>query len=35
MGIADLQYQGNVFVDEWNGCPDAALEKLGVKYSNA
>jgi hypothetical protein len=33
MGIADLKYQGNVFVDEWNGCPDAALEKLGVRYS--
>ena len=33
MGIEDLQYQGNVFVDEWNGCPDAALEKLGVTYS--
>ena len=32
MGIEDLQYQGNVFVDEWNGCPDAALKKLGVRY---
>jgi len=32
MGIADLQYTGNVFVDEWNGCPPAALDKLGVKY---
>ena len=30
MGVADLQYQGNVFVDEWTGCPDAALRKLGV-----
>ena len=30
MGIADLQYQGNVFVSEWTGCPDAALRKLGV-----
>jgi Gluconate 2-dehydrogenase subunit 3 len=30
MGIADLQYQGNTFVSEWNGCPDAALKKLGV-----
>jgi hypothetical protein len=30
MGVKDLQYQGNVFVDEWNGCPDAALKKLGV-----
>ena len=33
MGVADLQYQGNRFVDEWNGCPDAALQKLGVKYT--
>jgi gluconate 2-dehydrogenase gamma chain len=30
MGIGDLQYQGNVFVSEWNGCPDAALKKLGL-----
>jgi gluconate 2-dehydrogenase gamma chain len=30
MGVADLQYQGNVFVSEWNGCPDAALNKLGL-----
>ena len=30
MGVADLQYVGNVFVDEWTGCPDAALKKLGV-----
>ena len=32
MGIADLQYQGNVFLNDWNGCPDAALRRLGVKY---
>jgi gluconate 2-dehydrogenase gamma chain len=32
MGVQDLQYQGNVFVDEWTGCPDAALKKLGVTY---
>ena len=30
IGIADLQYQGNTFVSEWTGCPDAALRKLGV-----
>jgi gluconate 2-dehydrogenase gamma chain len=30
MGMADLQYQGNVFVSEWTGCPGAALKKLGV-----
>ncbi len=32
MGIADLQYQGNVFVDEWTGCPASALKRLGVSY---
>jgi len=32
MGMADLKYQGNVFLDEWTGCPDAALKKLGVNY---
>ena len=32
IGVADLQYQGNAFVDEWNGCPTAALTKLGVRY---
>jgi len=32
MGVADLHYVGNVFVDEWTGCPDAALKKLGVTY---
>jgi gluconate 2-dehydrogenase gamma chain len=32
IGVQDLQYQGNVFVDEWTGCPDAALAKLGVSY---
>ena len=30
MGINDLQFMGNVFVKEWNGCPDAALRKLGL-----
>ena len=34
MGVADLQYSGNVFVSEWNGCPDAALKKLGVSYES-
>jgi len=33
MGVADLQYMGNTFVTEWNGCPPAALAKLGVRYS--
>ena len=31
-GVTDLQYQGNVFVSEWTGCPDSALKKLGVSY---
>lgn len=31
-GIADLQYTGNTFVPQWNGCPPAALRKLGVSY---
>ena len=32
MGVTDLDYQGNAFVAEWKGCPDAALRKLGVSY---
>ena len=32
MGYKDLQYQGNTFVPKWNGCPEAALQKLGVSY---
>src|SRR5262245_18233286 len=32
IGVADLQYQGNAFLDEWTGCPPPALEKLGVRY---
>jgi hypothetical protein len=32
MGIDDLQYLGNRSVARWNGCPDAALKKLGVTY---
>ncbi|MDQ3674705.1 MAG: gluconate 2-dehydrogenase subunit 3 family protein, partial [Gemmatimonadota bacterium] len=33
IGVKDLQYVGNVFVPEWNGCPPAALKKLGVTYA--
>jgi gluconate 2-dehydrogenase subunit 3-like protein len=33
MGIDDLQYVGNRAVAHWNGCPEEALEKLGVTYS--
>lgn len=32
VGYRDLQYQGNTFVPKWNGCPEAALQKLGVSY---
>jgi hypothetical protein len=32
VGIQDLQYQGNTFVPRWDGCPPAALQKLGVAY---
>lgn len=32
IGVKDLQYQGNRFVPEWNGCPPATLGKLGVSY---
>ncbi len=31
MGFEDLRYMGNVFVTEWTGCPDEALQRLGVK----
>jgi gluconate 2-dehydrogenase gamma chain len=34
MGIDDLQYMGNRSVARWSGCPDAALKKLGVSYSD-
>lgn len=33
-GIEDLQYMGNKVMPGWHGCPDAALKKLGVKYSD-
>jgi len=32
MGVEDLKYLGNTVVAEWNGCPPAALARLGVKY---
>jgi hypothetical protein len=32
MGWQDVQYKGNVAVPVWNGCPPAALAKLGVSY---
>ena len=30
VGMADLQFMGNRAVAEWTGCPDEALEQLGV-----
>jgi len=30
MGIADLQYLGNVAVAEWKGCPEEVLKQLGL-----
>jgi gluconate 2-dehydrogenase gamma chain len=32
IGWQDLQYQGNVFNPGYDGCPPAALQKLGVSY---
>jgi gluconate 2-dehydrogenase gamma chain len=32
MGWQDLKYVGNVFNPGYDGCPPAALEKLGVSY---
>ena len=31
-GWKDLQYIGNTFNPNWNGCPRPALDKLGVSY---
>jgi hypothetical protein len=32
IGVEDLRYTGNVPVQEWKGCPEAQLRKLGVRY---
>jgi hypothetical protein len=32
IGWKDLQYRGNVFNPGYDGCPSAALQKLGVSY---
>jgi hypothetical protein len=32
IGVEDLRYLGNEFVMEWKGCPEEALERLGVEY---
>lgn len=34
MGIEDLQYMGNTFVHQWDGCPKEACDHLGVSYDN-
>jgi hypothetical protein len=32
MGWKDVEYLGNVFNPNWNGCPKPATDKLGVSY---
>lgn len=32
MGWKDVQYMGHTFVPEWQGCPQPALDRLGVGY---
>lgn len=32
IGYEDLEFRGNEFVAEWNGCPEEALRKLNVSY---
>jgi gluconate 2-dehydrogenase gamma chain len=32
IGIEDLQYRGNTYVTEWNGCPPEACRHIGVSY---
>lgn len=34
MGVEDLGYMGNVPVAEWEGCPEAQLRRLGVRYDD-
>jgi hypothetical protein len=31
IGVDDLQYMGNVANPDWQGCPRAALEHLGIQ----
>ena len=33
MGVDDLEYMGNRPTAVWEGCPEPALNKLGVRYS--
>jgi len=32
VGYRDLQYMGNVARPQWTGCPEPALQRLGVSY---
>ena len=32
VGMADIGYQGNVYVAEWKGAPDDVMKKLGLSY---
>lgn len=31
MGVEDLQYMGNQYVEEWTGCPDEVHERIGLQ----
>lgn len=31
MGVEDLQYQGNTYVEEWTGCPESVHEHVGLE----
>jgi hypothetical protein len=33
MGWKDLRYEGNVFNPDWQGCPEPAMQKLGVSHA--
>ena len=33
IGWKDLRYEGNVFNPDWQGCPEAAMKKLGVSQA--
>ena len=30
MGMEDLQYRGNTYIEEWTGCPSEVLQHIGV-----
>jgi hypothetical protein len=32
MGYKDVNFVGNVALPSWNGCPQAAMDKLGVSH---